>query len=204
MKPHPTFRIRTRSGFSLVEVTLALGIVAFAMTILLALLGTALDTGGEVTDRREAYQSIDALRQYLADEVEFDDAYEWAKVQTGQPLVYVSYRVDANGAPDTDGRAVRSKWLDPADNPVYPDYEAAREGSWIKARLRLDDVQNPIDQANLQSDADDYPHAYLVFQVEVYEVGAPDLPTEPWAVGTDPDSPPPPKPFFTAPVVARR
>jgi uncharacterized protein (TIGR02598 family) len=185
----------TRSGFSLVEVTLALGIVTFALTILLALLGTALDTGGEVSDRREGFQAIDALRQYLADEVSFDETYEWAREADGQDLAWVTYHADdQTGNPDPDSQSVRSIWL--ADYSGYNTYENAREGTWLKVRLRLEDSQNPMTQSTLPADASDYPHAYLVFLAEVYEVAAPTL--TPWTQDF------PPNPLFTAPVVVRR
>ncbi len=173
---------RAHAGFSLVEVVMAVGIVSFAIVTLLALLGSAFDAGGSVTERREAIRAMDALRHYLNEEVDFDTAYEWAQNADGQWIAYVTYHAEDDGTPEGTPKAgeqsVRSKWFE-YDNTgniapsVYADYEDAREGRWIIVRLLLNEVQNPMEQSELPSDAPDYPHAYLAFKAEIYEAPLP-------------------------------
>jgi len=211
MKMRLINRANRSAGFSLVEVTLALGIVTFALVVLLGTLATALDTEGAVTERRGGIQAIDALLQYLNDDDAFDPAdrfeeiYSWAQASSGdeQVLAYVTYRYDPD-APDPDapvasGESVRSIWLDDFSN--YSNYEDAREGEWVLVRLSLadgptDDGPNPVDPGSLPATADLYEHAYLVFRAEVFEVAVPQASVVQNAL-TEPV-------MFTTTVVARR
>lgn len=204
-------RVHRSAGFSLVEVTLALGIVTFALVVLLGTLATALDTEGAVTERRGGIQAIDALQQYLNDDAAFDpddrfeEIYEWARAGSGdeQTLAYVTYRHDPDAgdpdAPAASGESVRSIWLDDFSN--YSNYEAAREGEWVLIRLSLadgptDDGPNPMDPGSLPATAADYLHAYLVFRAEVFEVAVPQAGVVANALNE--------LPMFTTTVVARR
>ncbi len=186
-----------QSGFTLAEVTLTLGIVAFAVVTLLGLLGTLLDADSSVTDRRAAIQAIDSLHQYLEDGQPFDTIFEWAV--DGTALAYATYRSNADGDPDTSSKSVRSLWLDESNLDTYNDadtnYESARESNWLKIRLTLDEDLNPVASV-VSGEADDYEHAYLVFRAEVYNVANPEL--RPWELD------PPARPVYSAPVTALR
>ncbi len=199
---------RRHGGFSLVEVTLALGIVAFAVVTLIGLLGTLLDADDSVTDRRDAIQCIDSLHQYLGLKEDpnspgnlfFNEIYTWAQADEWE-LAYVTYYSDADGNPDRSVKSVRSVWLDQDEFSNFTTYDSAREGNWIKIRLTLaggpgSDGANPVDKSDLPPEADNYPHAYLVFIAEAYGVANPNV--SPWELD------PPQNPVFTAPITVLR
>jgi len=199
--------IHPRVGFSLVEVTLTLGIVAFALVVLIGVLGNAFDAYSSVSERREGMYAVDALHQYLHDDKAFETEpsgrfgtiYSWAQadVASSQELAYVTYHSDATGQPDAESNSVRSIWL-PEPFAQWETYSGAREGTWVKVRLTpadgpTDDGPNPMDLTDISSTAvDDYPHAYVVFQVDVFETA---IPTQ----NLD-DA----RPLFTTTIVARR
>lgn len=141
MKTLPTTLDKFRA-FSLVEVVIAVGIVAFSVTVSVALISTLMASSKDNRDRNEITASLSSLRPYLQDELGFDKCYDLAA--TGFPeLAYVTYRAnEVTGAPDGDSRSVRSLWFAPNSNdpdllPPFStaDIEAARDGAWVKARL---------------------------------------------------------------------
>jgi hypothetical protein len=166
-----------------------LGVTAFALVTLLGLMGTLLKTSGEVTDHRDGTHAFDALHDYLNEGREFNAVYTWALDDSSKELVYVTYRVDSEGNPSASGKSAHAIWLD--DFSVKADYESAREGRWIKVLLTLDDELTPVPKSELPPSEADYPHAYLVFRAEAYEVPDP---------GVNPAS----SPLFITSVAARR
>lgn len=120
-------------GFSLVEVVLAIGIVSFAMLVVIGLFGGVMKSSDENTQRRELAEAVDSLRRTFQTE-DFDKAAGW--VSGGQTLFYVTYRADDNGAPKTNGATVAAKWM-PSTNPDLQSYDAARLGRWVRAKLRV-------------------------------------------------------------------
>lgn len=162
---------RRQAAFSLVEVSLALGIVAFGLMVTVGLFGSLLDGSRQAGDRREIMSALTALHSHLDEEVEFSDVYTWA-ADGGVELAYVSYRSTSAGDPAADGAEVRGRWEE-TGGTWTGDYEAARISDWIRARLTLDDDLNPGD---LGGGVDSYPHAHLVFQVELFSVPDRNLP----------------------------
>ncbi len=68
--------INAASGFSLIEVVLAVGIVAFAVIAIIALFGSSLESGRQVTDEDEALGIVRALPAYLQTQ-SFATVYGW-------------------------------------------------------------------------------------------------------------------------------
>jgi type II secretory pathway pseudopilin PulG len=163
-------------GFSLVEVVLALGIVAFAVTVIFALLGTLTSSDQENRERKELIAAVDGLHQYLQKDVPFDTAFLWAKENTRPELIYVTYRARRDtAAPDPGSVSVRSVCFE-SGSPPYPieNLEAAREGRWVKARLVFSPDLTP-DGTALPANADDFDSASLVFNAQMAAVAEPTL-----------------------------
>ncbi len=154
------------------EVVLALGIVAFAIITIVALFGSLNQRAAETMERRAAVGAMDSLKTFLRHQKDFPAVYQWAQ---GGPkeLVFIRFRADANGAPkSTGGTQVRSVWLEkPVANKA--DYEAAREGRWMGARLKLSATLNPV--PSLPATAALYTRASLIFDADLYSIPDPDI-----------------------------
>lgn len=165
------FRLRRRpdlqsgkAAFSLVEVTIALGVVAFGLMVIIGLFVTLLNGAGRADDRREIMAALASLNSYLDDEVPFRTVYGWAA--NDAELAYVSYRADSSGNPAANGSEIHGRW-EPVDGTWDGDYDTSRTSNWIRARLTLDEDLNPGD---VTGDVDSYPHTYVTFQVELFSV----------------------------------
>lgn len=145
------------SGFSLVEVVLALGVVSFALLAILGVFGGMASRASDNFDRRSMQESVDALRSYL-DQQDFDIVFAW--VRDGQELLYVTYWADDSGEPDTSGSRLQttSRWMTLGE--VTADMETAREGQWVRARLAVS-PSNP-GGITLPATVSDYDRASLV------------------------------------------
>jgi|GEM_PF-3585308 len=185
---------RPASGFSLVEVVLALGIVAFTVTVSVGLISTLLSSSRESRQRNELTVALDSLQPYLQDDQGFITCYGWAAGGTEKELLYVSYRADTiSGIPKGGGGAVRSLWLDPASPPpgfALADLDAAREGRWVRARLTYSTALMPAD-TTLPSSVDDFPLAFIAFDAAL-------------AVVAEPTQPMPTRPSFRVPIAVNR
>lgn len=179
MNPLPIMKTRNQnsraSGFTLVEVVVAVGVVAFGLIVVLGLYASVTDQTNKNTNRREIGEAIDALRGDLNDSIEFREVLSWAQ-QGQRELIYVTYRGDPDGRPNPEGEHVHSRWLDPAgggpqDNPDL--YRGAVENRWIKARLTPAPNNFPPDFAD--SDADPYPRALLLLQADFEVVPEPEV-----------------------------
>ncbi len=179
MSMHQT-RSAGRGGFSLVEVVLAIGLVAFALLTIVGMYGGMIRGVRDNADRREMLEAANALRTELNEQVGFETVFGWAKTNTGgKELLYVTYHADTNGAPQADAKTLKSAWIDPlAPSPPIADLDAARESGWLRARLKLAPSGNPGGITNLSSyaNASNYPHALLVLQAEIVRVADPNLP----------------------------
>jgi len=171
MKPR-TLRDQARSvhtAFSLVEVVIALGVVAFALLTIIGVFGGVLRTSEDNTDRQAMADSVAALRSYL-NSTDFAATYDWAKDR--KELLYVTYRAEEGGEPNPASSQVISKWM-PAEATDAADLEAAREGRWIRARLGVS-PSNP-GGTNLPA-VDAYARAGLFILAELDSVESPAVP----------------------------
>lgn len=164
--PHPRI-----SAFSLVEVVLAIGILAFAAITILGLFGQLYRSDEHVAEMRAAVGAANSLRDHLQNEAGFATVYDWAR-GGDKELVYASFLADEDGNPDPGG-AVRDEWfaLPVADEAAI---EATRQGRWLKGVLRPHPTANPVAPASLPA-IDSYPHSYLVMEIDIHVAADPDL-----------------------------
>jgi type II secretory pathway pseudopilin PulG len=159
----------SRRGFSLVEVVLAVGIVTFAIIVIVSLFGGLLSRHKEVTDRQEVINAMGALNSHLETGVTFPVAFTWAKANNHE-LAYVLHRADASGTPSPSGTNVVGKWIDAGDVASSTAMDSAREGQWIKVVLKWNETLNPMAQSALPAQDAGYPEAALVFDATFYLV----------------------------------
>lgn len=76
-----------RRGFSLIEVVLAVGIVAFAMVAILGLFGSSLQSTQQVDNQDEALGIVRALPAYLQSQ-SFQTVYGWVQTPSTMPALY--------------------------------------------------------------------------------------------------------------------
>jgi len=74
-------------AFSLIEVVLAVGVVAFAIISVLALFGQSLQSARQVTDEDEALGIARALPAFLQNEG-FNTVYGWVQTPASAPTIY--------------------------------------------------------------------------------------------------------------------
>jgi hypothetical protein len=122
-----------RAAFSLIEVTIALGIVSFGILTIVGLMSSLGVRSSEVVERREALSALASLNAHLAAERTFDVVSGWVQATGGKPLVHVTYSVDAGGLPDAQSQRVISGWFEVGAVPTG--IEAARRGRWMRALL---------------------------------------------------------------------
>lgn len=160
------------TGFSLVEVTLALGIASFSLVVMLGIFGSVVRVRGDNVGRQEAYTAAYALQSRVSGPGAFNEAYNWVKGGSKE-LVYVRYKVDDSGTASTTGERYRAGWFDPTD--LTPDMESAVDGRWIKATLKWDprDHINPVALAQLPANAQDYTQARATLIAEIHAVPTP-------------------------------
>ena len=159
-----SFGSRLRSGFSLVEVTITLGIAVFALVTMVALFQSLFTWSRGIGDRRQALQSMDALTAFLNDtnSVTFSNAFAWATNGTnGTNLTFIRYR-------DSNSRIAMLWTTNSAD---VAQHEATREGRLIKAAVFLS-PNNP-GTLPVPTDLTNYTNSRIVFQVNYHAVSDP-------------------------------
>lgn len=161
---------RAEGGFSLVEVVLAIGVVAFALIAVISLFSVLMQSSKENSKRRELAEAVDSLRAYLNDEAGFAQSFTLAT--SGANLLYVTYRVDLNGLPDANGETVTGRWTNPAD-PELSLLESARSGRWLNAKLSI----SPSNPGGIATGAPaSYPCATLFVLAEIEATSLPGQP----------------------------
>lgn len=165
-----------RRGFSLIEVVLSVGIVAFGIVAIIGVYSGLLGRSAENSERHRTMESVDALRAFLNTESPFPTVLEW--VRDGKELLYVTHASDPTGkpVPPGSGAEVRGVWLDPDNLPsgtTLDKFESARVGRWVRARLQLASSGNPAGVTSLPGDAGTYPESYFVAMVEMDTVSDP-------------------------------
>lgn len=165
-------RRRATSGFSLVEVSLALGIISFSLTVMVALFGNILKVRGDNVNRAEAFRAITALQAQLNEPGAFSEVYGWVKAGSKE-LVFVRHRADASGTPNAVGERYRAQWL-PVEE-ITPAMQSAMDGRWIKARLNWDNRSNvnSMEQSDLPANVNQYPDAQATLVVKLFPVPNP-------------------------------
>lgn len=160
-------------GFSLVEVVLALGIVAFCLLVLFSLLGNSLKTSSDTLGETEALNARETVNEYLRARWgggNFTDAYDDLKAGTlGDAYVFAltnalgvaESRVYAAGDPDLSADAgKRSGRLLRATFKVSPNFQI----------LGADKNLGNFTAADLPASAAAYSNAALGVAVDIYDV----------------------------------
>lgn len=157
-------RGRLRCGFSLVEVTITLGIAVFALVTMVALFQSLFTWSRGIGDRRESLQAMDALTAFLNDTntFGFSKACEWGNGTNY--LWFVRYR--------DGGSNLAMLWT--TNSADVAQHEAARAGRLIKAAV-FRSANNPA--TNIPSDPAAYTNSRIVFQVNYHAVGDPNQAT---------------------------
>lgn len=174
-------------AFSLVEVVVALGITAFAVTTILALLGSVVQQGRGIVDRQYSLRMADALVEEIGTR-DFSEVYDWAKTPTADARLHAfSYYAKPDGSPDPSaaGNAakqpgdyvVSSVVLEPGD-AQYSQYEAARQNKIIAATVTVSPV-NPLAAGDLPGAPADYPKGYLALRLTLHALEEPGVPISP-------------------------
>ncbi len=178
-------RLQRVSGFSLVEVCIALGVLALFMTGLMVILGAISSSSRQVIGMDHAVNALSTLGERLQ-EKKFSTVYNWVKEET--PLYLYAYRAapslatpegdDSLSAPIAGGEATTAGLayilrtvLRPEDDPHLDAELAAIEGRLYRVRLKVD----PANPGGDTLPTGDYLRGYLVLSVNVTELTGPKI-----------------------------
>ncbi|MEM8550132.1 MAG: prepilin-type N-terminal cleavage/methylation domain-containing protein [Verrucomicrobiota bacterium] len=171
-----------RPGFSLVEVVLAIGIIAIAVVALLGLFGPTVGGVKQIVDSNRALSVTDAVRQYINQDLEFSELESTLSSSDGQYLLFVWSEQEDSGFDSTNqddtlietfvskNNSKRTNAIFDRNVPVTGPYEDNMHGSSYIAVLRQLQVAKssttakPYDYGNTAS------QAYIPFLVSIYEV----------------------------------
>ena len=183
---HPS----SKSGFTLVEILLAMMVFAIAISTILALLARAMETADEILLKNEAIDLGSALESYLTEQP-FEDVYGIV-ADSSKGFVYAfqyAGELDPNDTSDTlaphsieaDSKVGQDYTITPAirepDAGQLAAEEAVRQGRLYRVELTVSEA-NPFgttlpSNPNADSDSDgmpDYESAVLVIQAEFYPI----------------------------------
>lgn len=174
-----------RGGFTLTEVMVAIGVVAVGLLPIVALFSLVMDSYAEIRGQRAACRSLNALNNYLNEEVAFERVYQWASAGQPKELVFLTYRTNGEfspiypkGTPVKDGRSASSAWLDtgtPWFASSVENYDSAREGPWIKAVIELAEEDETGSESGGLPALEEYDKAYVMFKVRLYTAAGSNL-----------------------------
>lgn len=157
------------SGFSLIEVVIAVGIVAFAIPSVLGVMAVFSSSSSATMDRGEAASVADSLQLYLSGKVDplpFATVYGWtyaARQNESNAQVIYAYKTDAN---QSDYRFSQT----PPSGAI--------DGKLLAARILAPDPRVLPDTA-LVGDSANYAKAYLPIKVSIYALSTPSQPLSP-------------------------
>ena len=184
-----TGRVRSRRGFTLVEVVLALGVFAILIVGCIGLLSLSSSTLRDVVTRDEAIHLTSALKQHL-NQLSFDAAYKLV----GNPnnpnpndLYICSFRAQAQGTTNPDGtplgysgtaRSAGEAYVvlptvrEAQDALLKSNDLPAREGRIFRVKLSLS-ASNPV-ITQLPVASADYHEAVLTIQAKFFPLNGSD------------------------------
>ena len=140
----PTFHARNHAGFTLVEVVLAIGIVAAVMIPLVLLLGTGMDYTHNVLLRDKALRLVPAIEQRL-------NALPYSQVESlassGGSLYAYIYRPP--WAPGGEGNVAAARPL--AEAGIISAESGSIEGPMF--RVRLERAEQQANEASIEINA---------------------------------------------------
>lgn len=149
---------RRRDAFSLVEVIMAVGIVAFALVAMLALMGSMLGNARDTATQNDALQMVPSINEYLK-KAGFTSVYGWAVSPSNQPLI-LAYNVETN-------QRLEQIVTNVAGAGNAPATVSARAGRLFQVKLAFS-TNNPAGLANAPSAVGTYTNFALPLQVKIY------------------------------------
>ena len=159
-------RAAALSGFSLIEVTLTLGIVALGLISIIGAYASLQFRSSEIDLRDDANFAVSSIQNYLQEQEEFGTIFDNIR-DGGLELVFFHYRGAGPDQPDVHAdnlyafcAKIDSEWKD---------WEAARDGKLFRAVFTLDETVNPVTKAELGGSVDQYPHGYLALQLALHD-----------------------------------
>ena len=155
-------------GFSLVEVVIALGIVALAIPAIIGVLAVASSSSSSTIDRGEVASAADALRLYLNGKVKdpvtsasvpFATVYGWVYASRQSPAsaqVIYAYKTNAN----------QTDYIFSQTPPA-----GVFVGKMLAAEIRAPET-NVLPSNLLPGDAAQYSKSYLSLKASIYALSA--------------------------------
>jgi len=170
-------RFQSLSGFSLVEVVLAIGILTFALIAIFGLFGSSLRSKAETLSQQEVLALTRSFAGMLGNPEfsgGFTNVYAWVRQTNTMPEILAflntqgTFRLgqatDAAFLQEAETRNGRLFRIVPSLSPNMPLQQA--NGSWIPRPKAADLPANPAEFTN---------HSRLPLQIRVFEVGSPGL-----------------------------
>ena len=167
------------AGFSLVEVTIAMGIIVFGLVSILGTYVSLHSNSGYSDMRDDATFAINSIRNYLQAENGFNEVFDDIKSGTAD-LVFFTYRGVEPDQPNVLAQSVYGHctkldngWI---DREIYSgvtngDLEAVRDGQMFRAVLDLDESVNPAPRSELEAtEVDDYDHGFIALTLSLFDI----------------------------------
>lgn len=167
MNAHPNHH--TSSGFSLVEVVIAVGIVAIAIPSVLGVMAVFSSSSSATMGRGEAASAANSLHLYLSGKVTdlpFATVYGWtysARQSPASAQVIYAYKTNQSQTDYSFSQAAPT---------------GAIEGKLLAAEILAPDTR-VLPSAALVSDSSLYSRAYLPINVSIYALSTPAQPRTP-------------------------
>lgn len=155
------------SGFTLVEVAIAIGIVAFGLVSILGAYSSIQSHAGDSAMRDDATFAINSIRNYLQAEKGFDSVFDEIKNGTVE-LVFFTYRGTDSDHPDVNAQNLYNHCA--TLDSDWEDLEKSRDGQMFRIVLDLDETVNPVSRSELAGEVDNYEHAYLALRFSLYDI----------------------------------
>jgi len=165
------FRSGRLRAFTLIEVIIAIGLVATVMVTLVTLAGYIYGISREIRAKQEALRLMGAVESYVAS-ADFDTVYGWAAA--GEDLVAYRYWGDPVATPRLDGTPVPYAGAPdgqlvvsarPDDDPLLADDLAQIDGYLFRFQLSLSEENPEPDPSQLPATAAAYGEPVIVFDV---------------------------------------
>jgi prepilin-type N-terminal cleavage/methylation domain-containing protein len=150
---HTDISTRSRRGFTLTEILLAMLVFAIAISTILALLARSVETAQEILTKDEALGLSTAVEDYMT-AIPFATAYEVVRDPDRRLLFAYQYRADSDSDPVADPDSpyeVIATAREPADIPDIPTLTPALESRFFRVVLSVSPT-NPATQPGAPAD----------------------------------------------------
>ncbi|MEM9227116.1 MAG: prepilin-type N-terminal cleavage/methylation domain-containing protein [Verrucomicrobiota bacterium] len=166
-----------QEGFSLVEVVLAIGIIAIAVVALLGLFGPTVGGVKQIVDSNRALSVADAVRQYINQDLDFSDITT-PLGSDGEYLLYVWSEQEDSGftAANQDDTLIEVfvsndiNTADPDLGSYIPDTTRMQGPTYIAVLRQLQVAQDSAGSAQPFPYNSAAAQAYIPFLVSIYQV----------------------------------